>query len=262
MGLVASRQAMWQSGEQAGLSPELLSANVVFECLSGSVSLKLSKPTNASALSALPAISINLEYSYGGEAYSQFKPAMTYELSSGQRMLIRASGSGNKRFISTQGWGVTSCWHFGLSGDGQAKVYGTCSALAGDAVSSSFTYRFPYLFKDSPALVDASSLKLFDVDRNGANCGMFLRCPNLTAAPVLTATQFKTRCYYLMFTGCSSLASVDVGFSTWPATALSATYDWLSGVAPSGVFSCPEGLGTSERSSSRVPSDWTVVYKT
>ena len=67
-----------------------------------------------------------------------------------------------------------------------------------------------------------------------------------------------------MFSGCTSLNSINVNFSAWnppDATyASGATYDWVYNVSSSGTFTCPAGL-PEEFGSDRIPSGWTVVRK-
>lgn len=114
---------------------------------------------------------------------------------------------------------------------------------------------------------------------------MFESCNNLTRAPELPATAAADKCYQQMFfnckklqeasmrlgqpalsscadmfRGCAELSSVSVGFTEWQDE--SATSCWLSGVSPSGVFTCPEQLGaetTIFRGPSFCPEGWRVV---
>ena len=86
------------------------------------------------------------------------------------------------------------------------------------------------------------------------NCyyGMFYYCKDLTSAPELPATTLATSCYYQMFKNCSSLNDMKVAFSKFS----SSMTGWVSTVASTGTFSCPEGLtGTG---TSKIPTGWTV----
>lgn len=61
------------------------------------------------------------------------------------------------------------------------------------------------------------------------------------------------------FQGCSSLTCISTDLSAWPANGFP---DWVSGVAATGKFICPEALGTDatiQRGSSYCPTGWTVV---
>ena len=86
---------------------------------------------------------------------------------------------------------------------------------------------------------------------------MFYGCSSLTQAPVLPATTLATGCYESMFYECTKLNYVKVGFTNWNPT--SATSNWLP--ENTGTFECPQELidNTSERTTSTVPSSWTMV---
>lgn len=89
---------------------------------------------------------------------------------------------------------------------------------------------------------------------------MFYNCKSLSTAPALPATTLASSCYSNMFNGCSSLSSLDVKFTAWSPS--SATDNWLSRVAATGTFKCPEALGTDatiQRGASYCPEGWTVV---
>ena len=93
---------------------------------------------------------------------------------------------------------------------------------------------------------------------------MFKGCTSLTAAPALPATEMRSYCYQYMFKDCSSLAAVTTEQPNFdvPAINFTCTYEWLSGVAASGTFTCTTQLGTQEsieRGASACPTGWTVV---
>jgi hypothetical protein len=60
-----------------------------------------------------------------------------------------------------------------------------------------------------------------------------------------------------MFSGCTKLNSLKVGFTSWLDTE-DATLNWVNNVSPTGTFVCPYGLDTSVRDDSHVPVGWTV----
>ena len=62
-----------------------------------------------------------------------------------------------------------------------------------------------------------------------------------------------------MFRNCTSLSSLEVDFTAWPTYA-NATETWLSGVAATGTFTCPDVL-PEIYDASHIPSGWTVVKK-
>ena len=79
----------------------------------------------------------------------------------------------------------------------------------------------------------------------------------MTDAPeIMLSSASATNCMPYMFAGCTSLSSVTVHFKTWP----SASYlnNWLSGVAPTGIFRCPAEL-PDVRGNGRIPEGWTKV---
>ena len=69
---------------------------------------------------------------------------------------------------------------------------------------------------------------------------MFRNCTSLTDAPEIMLSSCTANCMLYMFAGCSSLSSVTVHFKKWPAA--SHLNNWLSGVAPTGIFRCPAEL--------------------
>jgi hypothetical protein len=92
---------------------------------------------------------------------------------------------------------------------------------------------------------------------------MFARCTSLTSAPELPATNLVDGCYIGMFDNCTSLSSVNVGFTNWHTYAVNAgsiqisTSNWLNNVSPTGIFECPSAL-TEKRGSNTIPEGWTV----
>jgi hypothetical protein len=83
---------------------------------------------------------------------------------------------------------------------------------------------------------------------------MFEDCTGLTQAPVLPATQLEEDCYRYMFSGCSNLSQIEVDFTEWKGTE-----EWVSNVAPTGIFFCPKSL-SKEYDPSRIPEGWEVKY--
>ena len=70
---------------------------------------------------------------------------------------------------------------------------------------------------------------------------MFYNCTSLTDAPEIMLSSANSRnCMSNMFNGCTNLSSVTVHFKTWPT--ISNLNNWLSGVAPTGIFRCPAEL--------------------
>lgn len=91
---------------------------------------------------------------------------------------------------------------------------------------------------------------------------MFANCVGLANSPLLLASTPVLNAYQGMFSGCSSLAEVDVGLSSWGVYMQDmATMGWLTDVAASGVFKCLPELGVDEtiqRGENYCPTGWTV----
>ena len=96
---------------------------------------------------------------------------------------------------------------------------------------------------------------------------MFDSCISLKEAPELPATEFSEYCYTRMFKDCINLCSIKVCFDSWyryrqnliiEGGFPSFTDGWLSNVAPTGTFICPDGL-PEERGDDRIPQGWRIV---
>ena len=86
---------------------------------------------------------------------------------------------------------------------------------------------------------------------------MFNSCRTLSVAPVLPATNLVATCYYYMFYGCNSLNNV-----TCYATNISAgncLTNWLNNTSSTGTFTKHPDMDSWPRSTSGIPSGWTVV---
>lgn len=92
--------------------------------------------------------------------------------------------------------------------------------------------------------------------KNYCYAKLFINCQSLTAAPELPATTLDSRCYYEMFTGCTKLNYIKVGFTAWNPT--NATTNWLPNNV--GKFECKKELidNTTTRTESTVPPNWTI----
>ena len=85
---------------------------------------------------------------------------------------------------------------------------------------------------------------------------MFAGCTNLTTAPELPATTLVNNCYKQMFSQ-TKISSIKVGFTDWCDGA--ATNAWLSDITSNNAtFYYPKELKISTRSTSYVPSGWTI----
>ena len=86
--------------------------------------------------------------------------------------------------------------------------------------------------------------------------GMFSGCTSLTKAPVLPAKYLNDRCYYAMFRGCTSLNFITALFISYPYGEI--TFDWLYGVATTGIFVKSKDATWDVRGGNGIPEGWTV----
>jgi surface protein len=94
--------------------------------------------------------------------------------------------------------------------------------------------------------------------KSGCYMNMFNGCTSISSSTLLPATTLIALCYSNMFNGCSSLTSINVNLSAWNVT--TGTTNWLSGVADTGVFICPESLPETY-GTSNIPTGWTIMKK-
>ena len=90
---------------------------------------------------------------------------------------------------------------------------------------------------------------------------MFYNCTSLTTAPVLKAETLVTECYRQMFRGCSSLNYIKC-LAKSGISVDNSTNSWVSGVASSGTFVKYTDIDWGNRSTHRIPTNWTVEEAT
>ena len=83
---------------------------------------------------------------------------------------------------------------------------------------------------------------------------MFNGCTSLKEAPKLPAPTLEEECYYKMFNGCSSLSRIEMLATSLGSASLD---EWVTGVAPSGVFVKKASLSLPSGDSG-IPNGWTV----
>ena len=92
---------------------------------------------------------------------------------------------------------------------------------------------------------------------------MFYGCTALTTAPVIYVSTTGYAACKNMFTSCQSLSLIELrNWNSSLAQLASYLEFWVPGVALSGTFKCPAGVGTGEtitRGTSACPNGWTVV---
>lgn len=123
-------------------------------------------------------------------------------------------------------------------------------------------------FRATPATgaIDFSSILVYDNTSGNTNQYAFNHCfrqSGITSAKFSSATPARGA-FNSAFLDCSSLSSIQVGWSSWGGSGSSAgTYNnWVGGVSSTGTFYCPSALGdnsTIERGAVRCPAGWTVV---
>lgn len=202
----------------------------------------------------------------------------------GDKAYFRAGASGNTSF-----GGLRAYYRFTFSG--LCAASGDISSILNadsQVLALTGTYTFRSLFSGCTSLTKASELPATTLAQS-CYMSMFNGCTSLTTPPgTLPAANAVGNVYNQMFSGCSSLAKspkilattfgsnscskmfynceqmneLEIWCSEWPSSLLSATADWLYGVAASGTFRCPTALGTEEtisRGNNYCPTGWIVV---
>ena len=97
------------------------------------------------------------------------------------------------------------------------------------------------------------------ITKNAYMSAMFKGCSKLTKAPELrnitNESLTTTNGMKEMFNGCSSLSSITVWFTDWNNEV--ATQNWVSGVAQSGNFECPQLLPV-KLGNNNIPKKWRI----
>lgn len=176
-------------------------------------------------------------------------------MSAGDKIYFRGSLVPNTAAASYRDRGIgtfTATGHFSVKG-------GILSLIKGNGWSN--TDEIPYrafcsLFYDCINLTDASELVVPSGETmQEAFDHAFYNCSNLIASPSLPSSVVGLSSYYGMFTGCSNLHRIEVGFTSWAGDI---TLYWVRSVSNSGKFYCPATLPI-EYGDSRIPIGWQVV---
>lgn len=109
------------------------------------------------------------------------------------------------------------------------------------------------MFKDCSGLTTAPALPATTL-ADTCYSSMFSGCTSLKTAPTLPALKLVNGCYNRMFSSCSALNYIKVKCNTKLSTSYS--YNWVSGVASTGTFSCSATAGHPTGTSGK-PSGWT-----
>ena len=115
------------------------------------------------------------------------------------------------------------------------------------------------MFYDCTSLTQAPDLPATTLEKLCYD-KMFAGCTNLTQAPDLPATKLEKWCYREMFLGCAKISSIKVNFINW-GKQYSMKWDtdsWVSDVAPSGTFICPDIL-PKIYGDHKIPKGWKII---
>ena len=112
------------------------------------------------------------------------------------------------------------------------------------------------MFRDCTSLTTAPELPATTLVSR-CYCNMFYGCTSLTTVPELRATALAEGCYQYMFSGCSKLNSIAM-FAT-DISASNCLYNWVVGVASTGVFVKAPSMTSLTTGVNGIPSGWNVV---
>ena len=112
------------------------------------------------------------------------------------------------------------------------------------------------MFDGCTNLVNAPELPATTLARE-CYYAMFEDCTSLVTAPTLPATTLANSCYNNMFRGCTKLNYIKAMFVTKPGTDY--TYDWVRGVASSGIFVKNSEATWNFTGNDGIPGGWTVI---
>lgn len=124
---------------------------------------------------------------------------------------------------------------------------------------------FRSTFYQCRAITDASNIVLsFTAAYTRTLYQTFTGCDHLVTPPDLSSiTILGTNTLQAAFSGCSSLTSLNVGFTDWGDG--SATHNWTRNINTSGAFTCPTALPQTKNSADGttiadyIPYNWSIV---
>ena len=129
----------------------------------------------------------------------------------------------------------------------------TAPALPATTLANNCYY---FMFYGCTNLVNAPTLPAETLARE-CYYAMFEDCTNLVTAPTLPAITLANSCYNNMFEGCTKLNYIKAMFVTKPGTDY--TYDWVRGVASSGIFVKNSEATWNFTGNDGIPTGWTVI---
>ena len=129
----------------------------------------------------------------------------------------------------------------------------TAPALPATTLANNCYY---FMFYGCTNLVNAPVLPATTLARE-CYYAMFQDCTSLVTAPTLPAITLANSCYNVMFYGCTKLNHIKAMFVTKPGTDY--TYNWVRGVASSGIFVKNSEATWNFTGNDGIPSGWTVI---
>lgn len=192
-------------------------------------------------------------FSHGRHIYTSF--TMTGSIAASGSVMSLIDNKGDSKVIPCK-------WCFN-------RLFAECTSLvkAPSLYCTNINNRcYKRMFKGCTSLEQAPELPATELY---ADCytEMFDSCISLKEAPELPATEFSEYCYTRMFKDCINLCSIKVCFDSWyryHQTMLdcfnpSSTDGWLSNVAPTGTFICPESL-IELFEEDKIPIGWRMMH--
>lgn len=170
--------------------------------------------------------------------------------------------------------GVASGLFAGMSTGGTdtfRQTFSGCNRLANvpslniTAIEANAADTFRSTFYQCYALTDASNITFgFTTTYARTLYQTFTGCSALVTPPDLSSiTTLGTNALQMVFSGCSSLTSLNVGFTDWGDG--STTHNWTRNINTSGAFTCPTALPQAKNSADGttiadyIPYNWSIV---
>lgn len=224
--------------------------------------------------------SINLQTSTNGKSWTPYNVGDTITINSGEKVYFKAVGQNGRMATSPENYHKFDfIGEFESSGNVNSLLEedentartmslenrqfcyaylfsGTSLTTAPELPATTLAYGcYAMMFQNCSSLTQSPALPATTLT-DFCYYYMFENCTSLTQAPELPADTLVDNCYAYMFQGCTSLNYVSVGFGNWVQYA---TSDWLP--ENTGTFVCRSTLinNTTERSTSTVPSSWTMT---
>lgn len=174
------------------------------------------------------AFALETAESAAAESWAAFTPgSTTVNVAAGKTVFFRRKGEATNALSA----GKNDYWKFTMTGSGTVQAGGDVGTLL-DAANGATEVAAGGLF------------------------GLFKDCTALTVGPVIGARTMNSACYGSMFEGCANLKRLEADFAAFKMTA---TANWLKGVAASGVLLLKTAAIPAASSDSTCPAGWTAA---